>query len=182
MVNLGTLKPMAPLIQIISVGKAKRGFDYLKTGEADYTKRLKPYATVQLLEVADCPPSPTVPEKKALEIEAERLAPYLNTAGCVVALAIEGKQWTSEQLAQQLTHWVDCAANPPNRGRMGGRPAPIIMVIGSAYGLAPSVVAQASAAWSLSPLTFPHPLVKVLILEQIYRAYKILSNEPYHKA
>ncbi|MFN8614439.1 MAG: 23S rRNA (pseudouridine(1915)-N(3))-methyltransferase RlmH [Vampirovibrionales bacterium] len=83
---------------MLSAGKPSRALDYFKAGEADYTRRLKPYGGVILHEVADCPVSPTVTVAQALEIEAERLTPYLQSASYIITLAIEGKSWTSEAL------------------------------------------------------------------------------------
>ena len=86
----------------------------------------------------------------------------------VIALDVKGKAWSTEQLARNLDEW-----------RMSG--ANYSLLIGGPDGLAPECLALAEAKWSLSALTLPHPLVRILVIEQLYRAYSILHNHPYHK-
>lgn len=87
----------------------------------------------------------------------------------VIALEVEGRAWSTEQLAQQLKHWLA-------EGR------DVALLVGGPEGLSDEARAAADQQWSLSPLTLPHPLVRVIVAEQLYRAWSILNNHPYHRA
>ncbi len=182
-------------ITIAVFGKLKQGFKYLEAGEADYLKRLQVFCNVTLIELPDEKLSPSFPPQKAMAVEADRLQPYINRADWVVALSETGKQWDSVGLAQQLNQWLvatgqhrpnggGSAQKPVNRSMGGQRnqaTGGILCIVGSAHGLAPTVCQQANVVWGLSKLTLPHPLVRIVVLEQLYRAFKILRNQPYHK-
>ena len=86
----------------------------------------------------------------------------------VIALDVKGKLWSTEQLAEQLEHWHQDGRN-------------IDLLIGGPEGLAPACLMQAQTTWSLSPLTFPHIIVRLIVAEQIYRAWSIMQNHPYHR-
>ena len=101
--------------------------------------------------------------------EADSLLRALPEKSHVVVLDNAGKAWTTEQLAQQLSDWQSLGKN-------------VVLVVGGADGLHTSVKERANQQWSLSPLTFPHPLVRVILAEQLYRAQSLLDNHPYHRA
>lgn len=178
-------------ITLAVFGKLKQGFSYLSEGEADYLKRLQQFADVQLVELADEKLSASCPPEKAMAREAERLQPYLEQARWVVALSEQGRQWDSVGLSRQLEQWLEegavtppsggAGANRPNRGQRTPVSGGMLLVVGSAHGLSPAVCQQANVVWSLSKLTLPHPMVRIVVLEQLYRAFKILRNQPYHK-
>ncbi len=157
-------------ITIIAVGKIKE--KYLKEGINEYLKRLRPYAKVEIIEVGDEP----APEKASLaeelqikEREAEKIAKHIKVGSFVIALALEGKMLSSEALANKLE---SLALNGKSH---------ITFLIGGSLGLAPSLLKKANYLLCLSPMTFPHQLVRLIFLEQIYRAFKIIKGEPYHK-
>jgi len=152
------------------VGKVKD--KYIKTGIEEFTKRLKPFAKVTLIEVPD-EKAPESLSEADMEIvkkkEAERILSKINPDTYVVALAIEGKMKTSEELAAGIESLM-------TYGR-----SKIVFVIGGSLGLHDTVYKRADELLSFSKMTFPHQLMKLILLEQVYRAFKIMKNEPYHK-
>ena len=158
------------LIQIIAVGKIKEQF--LKDGIAEYVKRLRPYCRVEIREVQEekLPDSLSEKEiKQALERETERLFHALDRNSPVVALDVGGLQWTSEEFARKLAVW-----------EIEGRKQ-VAFVIGGAMGLTDRLRKDADIRLSLSPMTFTHQMSRLIVLEQIYRAFRICRGEPYHK-
>jgi len=154
---------------VLAVGKLKE--DYLREAVADYAARLKPYAQFTLVEVAGLPdpprPSPAALER-VKEEEAASLLQRLDAGEILVALDPRGQALTSESFAEFLRP----------HAAIGAR---LAFAIGGSWGLGPSLLARAAASLSLSPLTFPHGLARLILLEQLYRACKILRGETYHK-
>jgi 23S rRNA (pseudouridine1915-N3)-methyltransferase len=150
-------------ITVIAVGKLR---PYYRQAADDYLRRLKRYASVREAEVREASKAPT-PGAQRIE-EAARLETRINEGSTVVALGREGAGWNSRELARQLERWVLAAR-------------PLAMVIGGSEGLEPGLLARAHARWSLGPLTLPHELARVVVFEQLYRAFTILRGEPYHK-
>jgi 23S rRNA (pseudouridine1915-N3)-methyltransferase len=132
----------------------------------DYLRRLARYGGVREVEVREASRAPTVPAQR--EEEAVRLAGRMPAGSRVVALAREGQGWSSAELARRMDEW-----------RLAARP--VTFVIGGSHGLAAGLLGRAERRWSLGPLTLPHELARVVVLEQLYRAYTILRGEPYHK-
>lgn len=156
--------------QIITVGKLKE--KYLKDGIAEYLKRLQRYATVEIEEVADeqTPDGASVMEEQQIKAkEAQRIQKHIKDGTYLIALAIEGKAFTSEQLAEQ----IECLG-------LNGK-SHVTMVIGGSLGLDHSILKQADLLLSFSKLTFPHQLMRLILVEQLYRSYRIIKGEPYHK-
>ena len=157
-------------IAIISVGKLKE--KYLKMGIEEYTKRLGSYAKIDLIEVAD-EKAPENLSDADMEIvkkkEGDRILTKIGADVYVVALAIEGKMKTSEQLAADMESLM-------TYGR-----SKIAFVIGGSLGLHDDVMKRADEKLSFSKMTLPHQLMKLVLVEQIYRAFRIMKNEPYHK-
>ena len=157
-------------IDIVCVGKVKER--YLRDAIDEYRKRLSRFAKVDVIEVADEKPpdhaSDTI-NAQIKEKEGERILKHLRDGAFVVALAIEGDQLTSEQLAARIAQW----------GLHGV--SHLQFVIGGSLGLDPRVLRRANMPLSFSKMTFPHQLMRVILLEQIYRAFKINAHEPYHK-
>ena len=118
------------------------------------------------MEVKEASRAPTVEAQR--EEEARRLLEKVPAGATVVALAREGSAWTSEELAARVEGW-----------RIAARP--LAFAIGGSHGLAAGLLASAGARWSLGPLTLPHELARVIVAEQLYRAFTILRGEPYHK-
>ena len=155
-------------IRIVSVGKMKE--KYWLAAQAEYQKRLGRYASLEIVELKDepTPENPTPREWEAvLKKEAGGVAKAMEGFDAAAVMAIEGKEFTSEGFAQALKPYVD-----------GGKS--ICFVIGGSLGLAREIK-ERGELFSLSRMTFPHRLARVVLLEQIYRAFKILNNENYHK-
>ncbi len=145
---------------------------YLVQGIAEYVKRLGPYAKVQIVEVPDekAPESMSAAEEvQVKQREGERILAKLHTDAYVVALAIDGKPLSSEELARQVQ---DLATY--------GR-SHVAFVIGGSLGLAPEVLAHADLKLSFGRMTLPHQLMRLVLVEQVYRVFKIMRGEPYHK-
>ncbi len=151
------------MIKIITVGTIKE--KYLKDAIEEYQKRIKKYTNIELIEVKD---EGLVEESKAIILEAEKIKKHLNSKDYVITMEIEGKQITSEEFAEKLNQIQIENSN-------------IVFIIGGSYGLSDEIKQMAKFHLSFSKLTFPHQLFRVLLLEQIYRCYKILNNESYHK-
>ncbi|GKS14523.1 ribosomal RNA large subunit methyltransferase H [Paenibacillus chitinolyticus] len=157
-------------VTIASVGKLKE--KYLVNGIDEYVKRLGPYAKVQLVEVPDekAPESMSPAEEQQVRAkEGERLLAKLAPDAYVVALAIDGEMWTSEQLAGSLDKLA-------TYGR-----SQVAFVIGGSLGLSSEVLRRADAKLSFGRMTLPHQLMRLVLVEQVYRAFKINRGEPYHK-
>lgn len=157
-------------ISLIAMGKLKES--YYREACAEYLKRLGAFAAAKVYEPApvDLPQNPNQSQiEKALSLEAERIREHIKPASFTVAMCIEGKELSSEQLAEKLS---DIA----NRGISS-----VNFVIGSSHGLSEEIKRGADLRMSMSPMTFPHSLARVMLLEQVYRAYSILNNSKYHK-
>jgi len=157
-------------VSILTVGKIKE--KYLKDAIAEYTKRLSKYCKLEIIEVADekTPDNASeVIEDQIRAKEAERLLKYVKEGAYVITLEINGKQLTSEQFADKIdTLGIQGISH-------------IIFIIGGSIGLGREVLEKSSYALSFSKMTFPHQLMRVILLEQIYRSYRIINGEPYHK-
>lgn len=157
-------------ITLICVGKLKE--KYLTQGVEEYVKRLGRYCTMELVELAD----EKTPDQagEALEAiikkkEGERILKALKEDSYCIALAIEGQMLSSEELADK----IDILG-------VSGR-SHISFIIGGSLGLSEEVLKRADLKLSFSKMTFPHQLMRMILLEQIYRAYRIINNQPYHK-
>lgn len=157
-------------ITLITVGKIKE--KYLKDAIAEYTKRLSKYCKLEIVEVADerTPDNASdVVEDTIRAKEAERILKYVKEDAYVITLEIQGKQLTSEELADKID----------KLGVQGT--SHIIFIIGGSIGLGEAVLKKSNYALSFSKMTFPHQLMRVILLEQVYRSYRIINGEPYHK-
>lgn len=157
-------------ITILCVGKVKES--YFTGAIEEYTKRLTRYCKPEIIEVADekTPDGACSSlEEQIKQKEAERLKKYLPEGAYICVLAIEGKQFSSEELAAKID----------SLGVSGV--SHIVFVIGGSLGLAPEIIRRADMLLSFSKMTFPHQLMRVVLLEQIYRSYRIIQGEPYHK-
>ncbi|ADU32526.1 23S rRNA (pseudouridine(1915)-N(3))-methyltransferase RlmH [Evansella cellulosilytica] len=157
-------------ISIISVGKLKE--KYLKQGIDEYKKRLSAYANIQIVEVADekAPENLSNTEMEQIkQKEGERILSKLSPDTYVIALAIEGEKWSSEKLAKQLDQLA-----------LHGK-SKVAFIIGGSLGLSKEIMQRSQAQLSFSNMTFPHQLMRLILVEQIYRAFRINRGEPYHK-
>ncbi|MEJ6952240.1 23S rRNA (pseudouridine(1915)-N(3))-methyltransferase RlmH [Natronospora cellulosivora (SeqCode)] len=156
-------------INIIAVGKIKTG--YIDEGIAEFLKRLQPYTKVNINEIAD-EKVPTNPSKAEQEIvkkkEGERILASLTERTYVIALDVKGKPMTSTGLAKSIKN-LQIQGN-----------SSITFIIGGALGLGKEVLNKADFRLSMSHMTFTHQMARLIILEQVYRAFKIIHGEPYH--
>lgn len=163
-------------IRIIAVGRIKQSAKYLETGIRLYEKRISRYARIEWIEVPEESPSPTRTLEQALDREAEQIMRHCGWAKRVVLLSERGQCFDSHEFAR----WF-LGGNPPDGGRDPEGWDRMIFIIGGANGTSEKLNRRATSILSLSPLTFPHQMVRLLFVEQLYRAFTIAHNEPYHK-
>ena len=153
-------------ISIISVGKIREKF--IVDGVAEFLKRLAPFASVKIKEINAEKLKNEYDEKRAREIEGDKILSLINQDDFNIGLFIEGTQLSSIELADKIKKISDSGINQIN------------FIIGGATGLDEKVVKFVDFKLSFSKMTFPHQLMRVILLEHIYRAFKIIINEPYH--
>lgn len=157
-------------ITIISVGKIKE--KYLKQGIDEYLKRLSTYAKVKIVEVSDekAPENLSLAQEELVKVkEGVRILAHVGTDAHVITLEIDGKMLTSEQLANEI-----------DKLAIYGK-SKVAFIIGGSLGLSKEVRQRSNYALSFSKMTFPHQLMRMVLLEQVYRAFRINRGEPYHK-
>ncbi|HKV74742.1 MAG TPA: 23S rRNA (pseudouridine(1915)-N(3))-methyltransferase RlmH [Gemmatimonadales bacterium] len=148
---------------LAAVGRLRPSF---RQAADEYLERLAHYARIAETEIREASRAGSVERQRAEE--AERLTARLPSGAVLVALAREGEAWSSMELSRKLGRWQEQAR-------------PVALVIGGSWGLDPALIARAAHRWSLGPLTLPHELARVVVLEQVYRGCTILRGEPYHK-
>ncbi|MEI7996102.1 MAG: 23S rRNA (pseudouridine(1915)-N(3))-methyltransferase RlmH [Methylococcaceae bacterium] len=153
-------------INLISVGNRMPG--WVQQGYDEYAKRLPRECELVLKEIAPGKRGKNSDVVRIVKEEGERMIAAIPQSAFIVALDIPGKQWTTPELAQGMQRWLDSGQQ-------------IALLVGGPEGLADSAKQLARESWSLSRLTFPHPLVRVMVAEQLYRAWSILHNHPYHR-
>lgn len=151
------------MIKIITVGQIKE--KYLQDAIKEYKKRLSKYTNIEVIEVKD---EGLVEEVKAIKLEAEKIKKHINDRDYIVTLEIEGKQMTSVEFANKIDNILIENSN-------------VDFIIGGSYGLSDDIKNMSRLHLSFSKMTFPHQLIRIFLLEQIYRAFKIANNETYHK-
>ena len=151
-------------LNVLAIGRKMP--DWVAQGWQEYQRRMPPHLKLNLTEV-DAPQAGSAAEISAAE--AQLLRKRIPANSWIIALDGGGHTWATQQLAMQLEHW-----------QMNGRP--LHFLIGGANGLDAGLLAQADQCWSLGPLTLPHMLVRVLLAEQLYRAWTITTGHPYHRA
>ena len=151
------------MIKLITVGKIKE--KYLKDAILEYTKRISKYTKLEIIELQDYDYDN---KQIVLEKEKENIIKHINSRDYVITMQIEGKNISSEDFADKIDKVF---VTNPN----------IVVIIGGSYGLHDDIKKISNFSLSFSKMTFPHQLFRVLLLEQIYRAYKIINNESYHK-
>jgi 23S rRNA (pseudouridine1915-N3)-methyltransferase len=150
-------------ITLLAVGRLRPAY---REAADEYLKRIGRYAEVTECQVKEAPAAGTSAAQRRQE--AAGLRQRRPPRALTVALAREGHAWTSSELARQLERWRDSSR-------------PLSLVLGGSHGLDPELIHESDAVWSLGPLTLPHELARVVVLEQLYRAFTILKGEPYHK-
>lgn len=153
-------------LHLIAVGSKMPG--WVEQGFQEYAKRLPPECALKLHEIPAGKRGKNADIVRLTRQEGERMAATIPKGALVVALEVGGKAWSTEQLATRLDSWLA-------EGR------DVALLVGGPEGLEPGLSAAADERWSLSPLTLPHPLVRIVLAEQIYRAWSILKGHPYHR-
>ena len=157
-------------IKIITVGRLKES--YLKDAVKEYEKRLTRYAKISVIEVADEKAEEDLSEAEAakiLDTEGARIEKYIKDGDYVIGLAIEGNMLDSEGFSKKLSNLMTLGKSD------------ICFIIGGSIGMSDRLKKRSDMLLSFSRMTFPHQLMRVILLEQVYRAYRIMYNEPYHK-
>ena len=154
-------------IKIIALGKVHE--QYLKDGINEFLRRISPYATIEILELQPVEIKDMNLKSKALDMEADKILSYIKPSSYVITLEIEGKSISSEDFSNQIKEIINSGVNE------------LIFVIDSSYGLSPKVSQRADFKLSLSKMTFLHNFARLILVEQIYRAFKIMNGETYHK-
>lgn len=154
-------------IKIIALGKLKEKF--LKDGIEEFKKRLIPYANFDIIELQPVEIKDEHLIAKALDEEADKILSYIKSGTYVITLEIDGKMLSSENFAEKISEITNSGVSE------------IIFVIGSSYGLSPKISKRANFKLSLSKMTFLHQFARLILVEQIYRAFKIIKGETYHK-
>ena len=158
------------MIKIIACGKLKE--KWMKEGIAEYVKRIRPYDKIEVIEVLDekAPETNSTAENKQVKIvEGQRLLKNVRDDEYLILLDLSGQDIDSVALANKIQ---DCYNHARSK---------ITFVIGGSLGLSSELIARADFRWRISKATFPHQLCRILVVEQIYRSFRILHNEPYHK-
>lgn len=154
-------------IKIIALGKIKEKF--LKEGIEEFLKRLTPYASVEVLELPAIEIKDENLTSKILDQEAEKILSHIKPQSYVITLEINGKMFSSEEFAKKISELTNDGVSE------------IIFVIGSSCGISPLVSNRANLKMSMSKMTFLHQFARLILVEQIYRAFKIIKGETYHK-
>lgn len=142
---------------------------WVTSGYDEYARRMPPECQLKLVEIAPGKRSKSANIQRILQEEGERVLNAIPKGAEVIALDVQGKTWSTEVLAEQMRTWMQAGHD-------------LALLVGGPEGLAPACIARARQHWSLSPLTFPHPLVRIVLAEQLYRASSIIKKHPYHKA
>lgn len=153
-------------IRLLAVGTKMP--KWVTDGYQEYCKRLPPDFQLELVELQPGHRGKGADIQRAMRTEGDAMLAAIPKGDRVIALCVDGKHWSTEQLASQAEDW-----------RMAG--SNITLLVGGPDGLDPRCIALADQRWSLSALTLPHPLVRILLAEQIYRAWTLLQGHPYHK-
>ena len=153
-------------IHLIAVGSKMPA--WVEQGYREYAKRLPGECTLQLHEIPAGKRGKNADIVRLTRQEGEKMAAVIPKGARVVAMEVGGKAWSTEQLSARLDSWM-------------GEGHDVALLVGGPEGLEPGLSASADERWSLSPLTLPHPLVRIVLAEQIYRAWSILKGHPYHR-
>lgn len=153
-------------LRILAIGTRMPA--WVTQGFNEYAKRMPPELKVEVVELPLGHRGKSQPVTKAIAQEGQAMLKAISDGDGVVALDVKGKAWSTEMLAQQLQDWQQSGTN-------------YNLLIGGPDGLAQECLARADSSWSLSPLTLPHPLVRIVLMEQLYRAWSINAGHPYHK-
>lgn len=153
-------------IHLIAVGQKMPR--WVTEGYSEYAKRLPPECSLKLHEIPAGKRGKSADIARLTRVEGEKMNAAIPKGARVVALEVKGKPWSTEQLSERMDAWL-------------GEGRDVALLVGGPEGIEPSISARADEKWSLSPLTLPHPMVRVLLAEQLYRAWSIIQGHPYHR-
>ena len=153
-------------LQLVAVGNKMPA--WVTTGYEEYARRLPPDMPLQLTEVTAGKRGKKANIARITEQEGEQMLAQVGKGSRIVTLEVEGRPWTTPKLAQRMQQW-----------QLDGRD--VSLLIGGPEGLAPACLAASEEKWSLSPLTLPHPMVRVIVAEALFRAWSLNNNHPYHR-
>lgn len=156
------------MLRLTLITASNRQPDWVDDGADDYAKRLRGRCSLAIETVPLARRTATTPTERAIADEGDRMLKLVPAGAHVVALLETGKPWSTKDLARKLEGWMQLGA-------------PVCLLVGGPDGLAPACVARATDRWSLSNLTLPHGLVRVIVAEALYRAWSLLENHPYHR-
>lgn len=157
-------------IEIICIGKLKE--DYLKSAIAEYAKRLSKYCSCQIIELPDeklPTPLSEADKRKVIEKESNCILSHIKENSYIIALDLKGKEYSSEEFSEKISN-IALREN-----------STITFLIGGTLGMSPELLFHANELICFSKMTFPHPLIRVFLLEQLFRSFKIQNNETYHR-
>ncbi len=154
-------------IHLLTIGNKMPG--WISDGFNEYARRMPRECQIKLVELPPAQRSKTTDLKKALIDEGQRLLKAVPKNAEIVVLEVTGRQHSTQSLSEELDQWLSSGSD-------------IALLIGGADGLSDECLKAAKSKWSLSKLTFPHPLVRIILAEQLYRAWSLLNNHPYHRA
>ncbi|MFC0267898.1 23S rRNA (pseudouridine(1915)-N(3))-methyltransferase RlmH [Kushneria aurantia] len=154
-------------LRVLAVGTRMPG--WVVQGVETYRKRMPREMTLEFVEISPGQRSKSADPERAVRTEGDRLLATLKGSELMVALDVEGSSWSTPELAERMSQW-----------QMGG--SDVALLVGGPDGLDRRCLQRADQRWSLSPLTLPHPLVRVMLAEQLYRGWSLLSGHPYHRS
>jgi 23S rRNA (pseudouridine1915-N3)-methyltransferase len=154
-------------IHLIAVGQKMPA--WVEQGYGEYAQRMPAEARLELKEIAPGKRGKNADIPRILQDEGQRMQAAIPKNARIISLDVGGSRWSTEQLAERLQDWMASGQD-------------LALLVGGPEGLSADCRALARESWSLSPLTFPHPLVRVILAEQLYRAWSVLRNHPYHRA
>jgi 23S rRNA (pseudouridine1915-N3)-methyltransferase len=156
------------MLRLSLIAASNRQPDWVDAGADEYAKRLRGRCTLEIRTVPLAPRTASTPTERAVDEEGERMLAAVPAGAHIVALLETGKPWSTKELAAKLEGWMQ-------------RGAPVCFLVGGPDGLSPRCTARANERWSLSNLTLPHGLVRVVVAEALYRAWSLLEKHPYHR-
>ena len=156
------------MLRLSLITASNRQPEWVDAGADDYAKRLRGRCTLEIKAVPLARRTATAPAERAIQDEGKRMLAAIPAGAHVVALLETGKPWSTKELARKLEGWMQLGA-------------PVALLVGGPDGLSPECVARANDRWSLSNLTLPHGLARVVVAEALYRAWSLLENHPYHR-
>jgi 23S rRNA (pseudouridine1915-N3)-methyltransferase len=157
------------MLRLSLIGASNRQPEWVDLGAHEYAKRVRGRCTLEIKTVPLARRTQATSVERAIADEGERMLELLPPAAHVVALLETGKPWSTKEVAAKLETWMQ-------------RGAPVTFLVGGPDGLSDACVARANERWSLSNLTLPHGLVRIVVAEALYRAWSVLENHPYHRA